>query len=363
VPDFGVYIHVPFCARRCDYCAFATYDDRDDLREPYVEALISEIVSATEAGLPAATSIFVGGGTPSRLEADDLVRIIQTVPQREGCEITVECNPEDASLERLVTYRRGGVTRMSYGVQSTNPATLADLGRRHGIHHHAEVAARTVEAGFTTFNMDLIVGSTADTLDTIRQSVLDLISLPTPPPHIACYALTPEPATPLGRDPSRHPDEDATADAYDLVGQMLAEAGYEWEEISNWAKPGHACRHNHLYWQRGNYRGFGSAAHSHVDGRRFWNVRTPNRYIEMCQRGEEPLGGEEFVDAAAQLFEAESLALRTRHGVARSAFDDLSEVEHLVDVDGDVVCLRPEGRLIANRVILKLRSAQDGAEG
>ena len=144
---------------------------------------------------------------------------------------------------------------------------------------------------------------------------------------------------------------------------MLAEAGYEWEEISNWAKPGHACRHNHLYWQRGNYRGFGSAAHSHVDGRRFWNVRTPNRYIEMCQRGEEPLGGEEFVDAAAQLFEAESLALRTRHGVARSAFDDLSEVQHLVDVDGDVVRLRPEGRLIANRVILQLRSAQDGAEG
>ena len=201
MPDFGVYIHIPFCATRCDYCAFATYDDRDDLREPYVEALISEIVTARDRGLPAATSIFVGGGTPSRLEADDLIRIIQAVPQASDCEITVECNPEDASLERLITYRQGGVTRMSYGVQSTNPATLADLGRRHGIHHHAEVAARTVEAGFTTFNMDLIVGSTADTPETIRQSVLDLISLPTPPPHISCYALTPEPATPLGQDP------------------------------------------------------------------------------------------------------------------------------------------------------------------
>ncbi len=125
----------------------------------------------------------------------------------------------------MVAYREGGVTRMSFGVQSTQPAVLADLGRRHGTMAHREVAAAVTEAGFTTWNMDLIVGSRAETLEDVRATLDDLLTLEHPPPHVSCYALTPEPATPLGRDPSRHPDEDATADAYDLVGATLEAAG------------------------------------------------------------------------------------------------------------------------------------------
>jgi oxygen-independent coproporphyrinogen-3 oxidase len=355
--DFGVYVHVPFCAHRCDYCAFATYADRDFLMDAYVDAVITEIEVAKAQGLASATSVFFGGGTPSRLGAEQLLAILGAVPRSDDAEVTVECNPEDAQLERLVAYRRGGVTRMSFGVQSTQPAVLADLGRRHGTMAHREVSEVVAAAGFDTWNMDLIVGSRAESLEDVARTLNDLLTLEHPPPHLSCYALTPEPATPLGRDPARHPDEDETADAYDLVGSTLEAHGYEWEEISNWARPGHECRHNHVYWDHGDYVGFGSAAHSHSHGRRYWNVRTPDRYVELVSSGQSPLGGEEYLDEHTQQFERDSLALRTRRGVPVEAFESLEEIAHLVRVRDGRVTLRENGRLLANQVIVRLRSS------
>ena len=354
--DFGVYVHVPFCAHRCDYCAFATYADRDYLMDAYVQAVITEIELAKANGLATATSVFFGGGTPSRLGADQLLAILDAIPRSDDAEVTVECNPEDAQLERLVAYRRGGVTRMSFGVQSTPPAVLADLGRRHGTMAHREVSEAVNAAGFRTWNMDLIVGSRAESLEDVARTLNDLLTLEHPPPHISCYALTPEPATSLGRDPARHPDEDETADAYDLVGATLDAHGYEWEEISNWALPAHECRHNHVYWDHGDYVGFGSAAHSHQHGRRYWNVRTPDRYVDLVSSGQSPLGGEEFLDERTQQFERDSLALRTRRGVPVEAFDSLEEIAHLVRVRDGQVTLKENGRLLANQVIVRLRS-------
>jgi oxygen-independent coproporphyrinogen-3 oxidase len=168
--------------------------------------------------------------------------------------------------------------------------------------------------------------------------------------------LTPEPGTPLGEDPLRHPDEDESADAYELVARTLDEHGYQWEEISNWAKPGHECRHNHVYWDQDDYVGFGSAAHSHRHGRRFWNVRTPDRYVTMIRDGRRPLGGEENLDERTQTFERDSLALRTSKGVPIEAFGSLDEVAHLVNVRDGRVTLAPSGRLLANQVILRLGS-------
>jgi oxygen-independent coproporphyrinogen-3 oxidase len=245
---------------------------------------------------------------------------------------------------------------MSFGVQSTRPAVLADLGRRHGAMAHAAAAAAVADAGFTNWNMDLIIGSRAETTDDVARTLADLLELAHPPPHLSVYALTPEPGTPLGRDLSRHPDEDATADAYELVSATLAGAGYEWEEISNWARPGHECRHNHLYWDQGDYRGFGSAAHSHERGRRWWNVRTPERYIELVSRGDSPVAGEEILDEPTRRFERHALALRTRRGAPLEAFESLVDVAHLVDVTGGQVTLNTPGRLLANRVIVRLRS-------
>ena len=168
---FGVYVHVPFCARRCDYCAFATYADRDEIQGDYVAALLTEIARARDEGLPVATSVFFGGGTPSRLPAEALVAVVEAIPRTPDAEVTVECNPEDASLERLAAYRAGGVTRMSFGVQSTQAAVLADLGRRHGTGAHREVSENVTAAGFGTWNMDLIVGSRAEGLDAVRATL------------------------------------------------------------------------------------------------------------------------------------------------------------------------------------------------
>ena len=356
--SFGVYVHVPFCAHRCDYCAFATYADRDHLMNEYVTSVLQEIEWSLEDGLPVATSVFFGGGTPSRLPADQLLRILEAIPRTDDAEVTVECNPEDASLERLRAYRAGGVNRMSFGVQSTQPAVLADLGRRHGTLAHEEVSRAVTAAGFATWNMDLIIGSRAESLEDVAHTLDDLLTLESPPPHISCYVLTPEPGTPLGEDPLRYPDEDESADAYELVSRVLESNGYQWEEISNWAKPGHQCRHNHVYWDQDDYVGFGSAAHSHRRGRRFWNVRTPDRYIAMVRDGTRPLGGGESLDARTQAFERDSLALRTSQGVALEAFDSLEEIAHLVSVRDGRVTLAPSGRLLANQVILRLGSAE-----
>src|SRR5580700_10122954 len=183
VNTFGVYVHVPFCAHRCDYCAFATYSDRDHLMGQYVTSVLREIEWARADGLPVATSVFFGGGTPSRLPANELLRILDAIPRTDDAEVTVECNPEDANLERLRAYHDGGVTRMSFGVQSTQPAVLADLGRRHGTMAHREVSEAVTEAGFATWNMDLIVGSRAEGLDDVRATLRDLLTLESPPPH------------------------------------------------------------------------------------------------------------------------------------------------------------------------------------
>ena len=354
----GVYVHVPFCAHRCDYCAFATYSDRDHLMQDYVTSVIQEIAWARDDGLPTATSVFFGGGTPSRLDADQLLRILDTIPKTDDAEVTVECNPEDASFERLRAYRAGGVNRMSFGVQSTQPAVLADLGRRHGTMAHEEVSRNVAAADFPTWNMDLIIGSRAESLGDVANTLDDLLGLDSPPPHISCYVLTAEPGTPLGEDPTRHPDEDESADAYELVSRVLEQNGYRWEEISNWAKAGHECCHNHVYWDQDDYVGFGSAAHSHRHGRRFWNVRTPERYIAMVRDGSRPLGGEESLDERTQRFERDSLALRTSKGVPLEAFESLDEIAHLVFVRDGRVTLAPSGRLLANQVILRLGSSK-----
>src|SRR5665213_2465062 len=183
---FGVYVHVPFCAHRCDYCAFATYADRDHLMQDYVDAVIKEIRWNVDEGQPEATSVFFGGGTPSRLTPEQLLAMLHEIPRASDCEVTVECNPEDANVERLVAYRAGGVTRMSFGVQSTQPAVLADLGRRHGTMAHVEVSRAVHQAGFATWNMDLIIGSRAEGLEDVRHTLNDLLTLENPPPHISC---------------------------------------------------------------------------------------------------------------------------------------------------------------------------------
>jgi len=362
VGPFGVYIHVPFCAHKCDFCAFATYEGKDALRGPYVEACLTQIERATATGeLPVATSVYVGGGTPSRLAAAQLGALIAAVPVADGAEVTVECHPDDADAGFLAQLRDAGVTRLSLGVESTQPHVLAALDRA-GTRERVLLAAGSVgAAGFASWSVDLMFGAVGESDEDWARTLDDILGLDPPPLHISTYALTVEPGTPLAADAARHPDPDAQARRYEMADARLCAAGYGWEEISNWALPGHECRHNHLYWEQGDYLGVGSGAHSHRAGRRWWNVRTPERYIALVGAGEAVVAGEEQLTGAQRRFEALSLALRTPAGVPGASLPDAPELAGLVERRGGRAVLTVRGRLVADELTRRLEVGSEAA--
>jgi oxygen-independent coproporphyrinogen-3 oxidase len=353
---FGVYVHVPFCAARCDYCAFATWTDRDSLMEDYAEACVAELRrAARDEDLPRATSVYVGGGTPSRLPAELLARVLEAVDKDVDAEVSAECNPEDATAQRFARWREAGINRVSFGVQSMVPHVLAGLGRRHGTSQVARAVELAGEAGFASVSVDLILGAVTETDDDLRASLEAVLGLEPRPAHVSAYALTVEPGTPLAADPGRHPDDDVTARRYEQVDAALSGEGYRWYEVSNWAVPGHECRHNSLYWAQGDYRGIGCAAHSHRGRRRWWNVRTPERYIEAVRAGSSTSAADEVLTDEQVAFEGLALALRTSAGVPASVVPDEPELDGLVERHGGRAVLTARGRLLANEVTVRLR--------
>jgi len=352
--DFGAYIHIPFCSKRCDYCAFATWDDKADLENAYMHALHTEVNRAVETGLAPVDSIFVGGGTPSLVNPHRLGEVIALLKKTEQCEVTVECNPDTVTVSLLQVYRQAGVNRISLGVQSMVPHVLVGLGREHQPENVVRAVEAIREVGFRSFNLDLIYGAHGESLDDWRESLQ--LALALQPPHISAYGLTVEPGTPLAKDTTRHPDDDDQADKYPIADAMFESAGLQNYEISNWAIPGHESRHNRLYWAQENYRGFGCAAHSHQSGRRWWNVRTPERYIELVTSEMSVENSSETLDANQMRDERVQLTLRRREGAALS---DLPhgippELDGLVQVRGDHVVLTREGRLLANEITIRL---------
>ncbi|MGZ4727167.1 MAG: radical SAM family heme chaperone HemW [Acidimicrobiales bacterium] len=351
--EFGVYVHVPFCASRCDYCAFATWTDRAHLMGAYLDAVGDEVHRFHAEGGPPATSVFFGGGTPSLVPGADLMRVLAAIERTDDAEVTVECNPDTVTDELLATYLEGGVTRLSFGVQSMVDHVLVGLGRTHDVANVERAVEAARRAGFTSFNLDLIYGGAGESVDDWRLTLERVVALD--PPHVSAYALTVEAGTPLAADVTRHPDDDDQADKYLLADDLLGRAGLEWYEISNWARPGFACRHNLLYWAQGDYRGFGCAAHSHLAGRRWWNVRTPDRYVDAMRSGASVEGGSELLDDETRRIEGLQLALRMAGGVPAGALpDQAGELGRLVDRRGDRATLTVEGRLLANEVALRL---------
>lgn len=346
---FGVYVHIPFCVKRCDYCAFATWTDRHHLQQQYLDALQTDIERSLDR---AATSIFVGGGTPTLVDPVHLGRVIDSIPRAQNAEVTVECNPDDVTDELLATYLDAGVNRVSIGVQSMVPHVLAALGRWHhpdNVEHAVESVRRS---GVRTWNIDLIYGGAGETSADWEHTVREAIELG--PPHISAYGLTVEPGTPLAAQPERHPDDDDLADKYELADDLFTAAGRQNYEVSNWAMPGEESQHNRLYWLQGDYLGFGAAAHSHRAGRRWWNLRTPERYIAAVEAGESTEAAGESLDDETRRVEGLQLAIRMREGVPVAALD-ADDLGDLVERTGDRVVLTRRGRLLANQVSLRLR--------
>lgn len=356
---FGVYVHVPFCRHKCDYCAFATFTDKSHLVERYLRALRTEIERAAPS-MPEASTIFVGGGTPSHVDASSLVSALDAIPRRDDAEFTVECNPDDVTVDLLRTYRSVGVNRVSLGMQSASPHVLVSLGRTHTPDNVARAVDAIAASGISTFNLDVIYGGAGESLDDWHATLQSVIALGAP--HVSAYGLTVEAGTALADDAARHPDDDDQADKYDAADDAFAAAGLANYEISNWARAGHECRHNAVYWSGGDYAGFGSAAHAHRAGRRSWNVRTPDRFVELIEAGRSAESSHEVLDDATRTLERLQLQLRTRDGVPTSALaaHDVDEMAELVQrvadpARGERLVLTRAGRLLANEVSLRLR--------
>jgi putative oxygen-independent coproporphyrinogen III oxidase len=348
----GVYVHVPFCSSRCDYCAFATWTDRGHLVAEYLDAVRTDIGRAFAVEPRRATSVFVGGGTPSLVPGEALVAALAEIPLAPGAEVTVECNPDDVDHGLLRTYRAGGVNRISLGVQSMVPRVLALLGRHHDQDNVVDAVEAIGAVGFDSFNLDLIYGAASETLDEWRATLEAALALD--PPHVSAYGLTVEAGTPLAADPARYPDDDVQADEYELADDLLGARGLVNYEVSNWSRPGHECRHNRLYWAQHDYLGFGCAAHSHVAGRRWWNLRTPERYIAAVAAGASTEAAGETLDVETQRVEGLQLSLRTTAGVPLDALDG-AELDGLVEQHGERWVLTRRGRLLANEVAVRLR--------
>jgi putative oxygen-independent coproporphyrinogen III oxidase len=314
----SAYVHVPFCARWCPYCDFAVVEGKDDLIGRYVDAVRREILSEVE--WHALDAVFIGGGTPSRIDpgliADILVALGERFGIGDGAEVSLEANPEDWNQERSDRLREAGVGRVSFGAQSFDPAVLGDLGR---LHRPADID-RAIEAarvsGFDSLSLDLIFGTPGESLASWADSVDRAIA--TGVDHVSTYALTVEPPTALGRAvragaPS--PDPDDQADKWELAAARLTEAGYIRYEVSNFAKPGHHCRYNLGVWAQGDYLAFGLGAHRFRDGLRSQNVRRLDTYIDRIEKGIGPIQAADPVEGWAAEQERLMLGLRRAAGV------------------------------------------------
>ena len=318
----GLYVHVPFCLTRCGYCDFNAYAGLGHLADRYASALRREAAIAAPAwrGVRVDT-VFFGGGTPTTLAPSTLVGILSELKERfeiaPDAEVTVEANPDTVDERSLTELRQGGFTRLSIGAQSFDPTVLAALERVHGAGSVRRAFAAAGGAGFDNVNVDLIFGTLGEAMSSWRRTLGEALALG--PAHVSCYALTVEPATPLGRrvaaGVSATPDPDVQAELYEAAVESLGAEGYVHYEVSNWARPGFECRHNLGYWRREAYLGLGAGAHSHRDGRRWWNVRPPMAYLEEVERGALPTGGEERLGAGEATLEEVFLGLRTRTGV------------------------------------------------
>ena len=324
------YVHIPFCTVRCGYCDFNTYtaSELDGVKQSdYAQVLNREIEFA--AGVLADSNIatrklstvFFGGGTPTQLPAADLVSILQklsgTFQISTGAEVTTEANPDSIDQAYLDALAAGGFNRISIGMQSAVPEVLATLERSHDPNRVLAAIKAAKSAGLKT-SVDLIYGAPNESLQQWRTSVEAALQME--PDHISAYALIVEPGTKLARQIAKGElpelDEDLQADKYELAEQLFSAAGFNWYEVSNWAKPGQASKHNIAYWQSQDWWGFGPGAHSHVGGTRWWNVKHPSAYSAKVNASVSPAAGRETLDDQTRLTERILLELRIADGLS-----------------------------------------------
>jgi len=314
----SAYVHIPFCDRVCPYCDFAVVEGRDDTIGRYLGALLSEIDH--QPPCPGLDAVFFGGGTPSKFAPASIVAIIERLRRRfglePGVEISLEANPEDITPEWAASLVEGGVDRVSLGVQSLDREVLQRLGRRHSPEQALASVSTLRRAGMRSVSVDLIFGTPGESIESWSGTVAG--TLESGIDHLSTYALTVEPPTALGRAVragAAAPDPDDQADKWELAAEMAHEAGLIRYEVSNHARPGHACRYNLSVWGMGEYLAFGLGAHGFRDGVRTRNVRRLDTYLERVESGIGAVQGSDIVEGWAAELERLMLGTRRAAGV------------------------------------------------
>ncbi len=370
----SLYLHVPFCATRCGYCDFNTYTAAElgsapgASRTAFLAAARTELqLAAHVLGARTVDTVFVGGGTPTLLAADELVGLLGDVRERftlaPGAEVTTECNPESVDEAYLNALVEGGFTRISFGMQSARPHVLKVLERRHTPGRVTDVVGWARAAGFGSVSLDLIYGTPGESVDDWRASLA--AALACRPDHVSAYALIIEAGTRLAAQIRRGdvppPVDDDQADFYEVADRELTAAGLDWYELSNWSRPGHECRHNLAYWRGNPWWGVGPGAHSHVGGVRWWNVKHPRSYSEALRQGVSPAAAREVLAPDDRRIERVLLESRLSSGLPLSVLtpSEQARVRDLVArgwvaLNEDALTLTLQGRLLADAVVRDL---------
>ena len=326
----AIYIHIPFCVRKCLYCDFLSAPASDETREQYVQALCREIREERKSYVNyKIETIFLGGGTPSLLSGEQLDRILGTVfdayQVADDCEISMEVNPGTVTKEKLKAYKRAGVNRLSIGMQSAVEEELQSLGRIHSSEDAFDTYELAIKTGFNNINIDLMSAIPGQTKESWKESLKRILDLEPAPAHVSAYSLIIEEGTPFFENTPALPDEDTEREMYKITNDILSESGYLRYEISNYAKPGFACRHNCTYWERGSYAGFGIGAASLVEQVRFSNTRNLKDYLGKYLKNATVAIKEnrQELSVEEQMEEFMFLGLRMMRGVSAGKFSDL----------------------------------------
>jgi oxygen-independent coproporphyrinogen-3 oxidase len=377
--NLSFYVHIPYCVKRCGYCDFNTYtpaelqisDGLSQISNSYIDLVIQEIEQARltvgEATVP---TIFFGGGTPSLMEATDIARVITKIKNSfelsDDCEITLETNPDTVDKQKLAAFKDAGINRISIGMQSAVGHVLKTLDRTHNPQNLPQVTQWAREVGFKDISVDLIYGTPGESLSDWQVSIDAALALPIN--HISAYALIVEEGTKLANAIKRgeigNVDDDLTAEKYLMADQAFSKAGFTWYELSNWSKANGESKHNSAYWLNQNWWGVGPGAHSHIDGKRWWNVKHPNLYKTKITNNESPVLDQEILEPIQIESERLMLSIRLPSGVSKESLsnEQLKILQPYVESgaldlnnwSAGSVSLSLNGRLIADRIVREI---------
>jgi len=362
--DLALYVHIPFCLKKCNYCDFISFPNKFDYVEKYTDALVKEIRLYSSVGKKfKLNTVFIGGGTPSSINSIYIEKIMDGIYKyfdtNELKEVTIETNPKTLDKEKLVRYRESGINRISVGVQTLNDNLLKILGRIHNTEDFYKNYDLVRNLGFNNVNLDLMFGLPFQTLEDVIYTLKEVIKLE--PTHLSFYGLIVEKGTKFydlnNRGKLNLPDEDLERAMYHKGMEYLVSNGYEHYEISNFAKKGYECKHNLFYWELKPYIGLGIGAHSNIFGKRYWNFADIKEYISSLDNGSFPVSGEEVIDKDMEMAEYCILGLRLIRGIDKKNFLGRFGID-IKEIYGKIIERHVKGGLLyenENRIYLTKR--------